>query len=188
MDEGRNPEAIVMTALPISPTESQILTALRSFLLAILPDGVECIRGQANKVPEPASPDFVVMTHVYRRRLATNVDTWDTTNADPTSLAIGHATMSDIQLDVHGPNSTDNAQTITTLWRDDFGCSQIDNAIFQPLYASDGHQVPFVNGEGQYEDRWVVTVTLQATPVISTPMQFADTLSPNISSIGNANP
>lgn len=171
---------------PISVTESQILAALRMFLLSILPGEVEIIRGQANYVPEPTAPDYVVMTHVYRKRLSTNVVTWG--DANPVALDHAHATMSDIQLDVHGPNSTDNAQIITTLWRDDYACQEIDSAVFQPLYASDGRQMPFINGEQQYEDRWVVTVTLEATPIISTSAQFAATLSANISAIGSANP
>lgn len=172
----------------VSPTESDILTALRAFLLDILGDNVEVVKGQANKVPEPGSPDFVVMTHVYRKRLATNTDDWTYDDSDPAVIARGHSTMSDVQLDIHGPNSTDNAQAIVTLWRDDYACREINAAIFQPLYASDGHQMPFINGENQYEDRWVVTVTLQATPIISTREQFTSNLSPDIIALGSANP
>ncbi|RVT95249.1 hypothetical protein EOD42_16830 [Rhodovarius crocodyli] len=56
----------------ISLTETQILTVLRSFLLAVLPSGTEVVRGQTNRVPEPIGPDFVVMTPIMRERLATN--------------------------------------------------------------------------------------------------------------------
>jgi hypothetical protein len=56
-------------------TQSQILTSLRAVLLAILPSGIEVIRGQDNRVPEPKAADFVVMTPILRDRLATNVET-----------------------------------------------------------------------------------------------------------------
>lgn len=174
-----------MAVVGPSITETAILTALRTYLLSILPAGVEVVKGQANKVPEPTSPDFVVMTHMGRDRLSTNVDTWDMGGADPTVIAARHGTSSRVQLDIHGPNGTDNAQIITTLWRDDYACTSIDSAIFTPLDATDGQQMPFINGENQYEDRWVVTLTLQSSPIVSTPMQFTSTLTPNISAIGS---
>ena len=61
-----------MTTLSI--TEAQILTVLRSFLLSVLPPGVEIIRAQINRVPEPIGQEFVVMTPLLRSRLSTNVD------------------------------------------------------------------------------------------------------------------
>lgn len=61
--------------MQVSPTQSQIQTALRSFLVTVLPVGVECIEGQDNRVPEPQGADFVVMTTIRRPRLETNIDT-----------------------------------------------------------------------------------------------------------------
>lgn len=62
-----------MNAPALSLTESQALTALRAFLLTVLPEGVEVTRGLDNLVPEPIGADFVVMTPVLRERLSTNV-------------------------------------------------------------------------------------------------------------------
>ena len=50
--------------------------ALRSFLLSVLPAGVEVIQGQDSRVPEPSNVDFVVMTPITRERLATNYILW----------------------------------------------------------------------------------------------------------------
>jgi hypothetical protein len=61
-----------MVAATISVTESDVLTALRSFLLNILPAGVDVIKAQVNRVPEPAGEDFVVMTPMSQDRLGTN--------------------------------------------------------------------------------------------------------------------
>jgi hypothetical protein len=60
----------------LSLTESQTLTALRSFLLSVLPAGVEVLRSQINRVGEPQGDDFVMMTPLMRQRIATNIDTY----------------------------------------------------------------------------------------------------------------
>ena len=108
----------------------------------------------------------------------------------PLALACGLAEhmspmMITIQVDVHGPNSTDNTQRIVTLFRDAFACDFFTDGGYpvQPLYIDNGDQIPFVNGENQYEDRWVLQARLQANPVVSTPQQFADTLTVGIKEI-----
>lgn len=63
-----------MTVAPPFPTQGNTLEALRTFLLAVLPAGVEVVAAQDNRVPEPKVPDFVVMTPKTGRRLATNID------------------------------------------------------------------------------------------------------------------
>lgn len=100
------------------------------------------------------------------------------------------ATKFTMQLDVHGPNGGDNAQTIATLLRDDYACEQMAASGFdmQPLYASDPKQVPFINGESQYEERWVVEAVLQINPVVTTPQQFAGALAVDVVEVDAAYP
>ena len=85
-----------------------------------------------------------------------------------------------VQLDVHGPSSADNAQVITTLFRDQYATQMFYQSGFDmaPLYTSDPRQSPFINGEQQYEDRWTIDLVLQANPVLSVPLQFAVELGP----------
>lgn len=59
----------------MQPSQSDAQTALRNFLLAILPD-IEVVAGQANRVPQPKSPNFVVTTPLLRLRFSTNVDSF----------------------------------------------------------------------------------------------------------------
>lgn len=59
----------------ISTTQSDILEALRAFLLGVLPSGWEIIAAEINRVPEPKSTRFVVMTPIRIKRLRTNIDT-----------------------------------------------------------------------------------------------------------------
>lgn len=63
-------------SVSLSLSEVQTLTALRSFLLSIMPAGMEIVRGQDNRVPEPAGPNFITMTPILRSRLETNVSTY----------------------------------------------------------------------------------------------------------------
>ncbi|PBC01731.1 hypothetical protein [Mesorhizobium sp. WSM3860] len=223
------------------PSQSGIQTVLRSFLLQILPAGVEVISAQDNRVPEPAG-DFVTMTVSRRGRLSTNVDTYQdcafeasigdavmtVTQVSFGALLVGASVFGTpvaagtviseqtggtpggvgtytitpaqtvpaqilssgaetivqptdvvIQLDVHSASdgsASDMAQTIATLIRDEratryFADAGMDGA---PLYADDPKQVPFFNGEQQYETRYVVDVHLQANQAIGLPQQFAD--------------
>lgn len=213
-------------------TESQALAALRGVILSAVP--IEVIRAQTNRVPEPATPDFVLMTVVGRTRLEMNIDatqdvilagsiagdaltytasrgdlrvgtvlaglqvtpgTVVTAVATSTAATVAPAqtasgpfyagykiavapTQLDVQLDVHGPASGDNAQILSTLLRDEYATQMFDDGglDLQTLYASDPRQVPFVNAESQWEERWVVTASLQANLAVQVPQEFADQL------------
>jgi hypothetical protein len=137
---------------------------------------VEVFIGQANLVPEPRGPDFIVMTPNTRTRLATTVATWNFADPAPTTMGMSESTMIDVQLDIHGESGTDNAQVIQILFRSQYACAFMADLGIQPLYCDDGQQTPFINAEQQYEDRWIINAVLQATPSVSTPQQFADTL------------
>lgn len=80
-----------------------------------------------------------------------------------------------VQIDVHGPTGADNIQRIAALWRDDFACLAFQRSGIdaQPLYADEPMQVPFVNGEAQYETRWTMNLLMQINPVVTVQQQFA---------------
>lgn len=67
----------------LSISEKDVFTALRAVLgtmgLVSSTSGqtVPIIRGDVNRVPEPAETDFVVMWPLMRSRLSYNVETWD---------------------------------------------------------------------------------------------------------------
>lgn len=62
-----------MSAIPtLSLTETQALTALRSFLLGVVSSGTQVIRGEINRVAEPAGTDFIVITPLFQERLEFN--------------------------------------------------------------------------------------------------------------------
>lgn len=66
-----------MSTTFLTLTETQAFTALASFLVEVLPAGTDVIRGQINRVPEPAVPNFVVMSQLRAPRLSTNIAEYD---------------------------------------------------------------------------------------------------------------
>lgn len=223
----------------ISPTQSQINAAMRSFLLGMVPPGVEVVLGEQNRVAEPSGQDFLVFTPMFRNRIATNIDTYVDvtfvgsisgnqltitssptlqnlqvgspiygTNVAPgtviTALGTGvggngtytvtpqqtvpsdliasgqttfdQPTQITIQIDVHGPNSPDTAQTVSTLFRDQYGVDAMGGVpgIVCPLYADDPKEVPFMNAEQQFETRWIVEAVIQVNQTVTVSgQQFA---------------
>jgi hypothetical protein len=162
----------------ISPAQADVETALRTFLMSVVDPSVPVVRGQDNRVPEPDADDFIVFWVMSRERLRTNVDTYDSVSTQNVEQS-GQITF---QIDVHGPNSTDNAHVITTLFRDDFGYQSFtnSNSAITPLYADNPRQMPYASAEDQFEDRWVIDGVIQADQTVSISQQFADELELNL--------
>jgi hypothetical protein len=153
-------------------TEALILTSLRAVLLDLIAPGTEVIRTEINRVAEPKGPDFVTLTPTGRERLSTDVVSYDFTAG---TMLLRQATEIIVAVDIHGPNSADNAQIVSTVFRDAAGCDAFaaTGRDVTPLYAGEPHQSPFQNAENQIEWRWTVELHLQANPVVTLPMQSA---------------
>jgi hypothetical protein len=239
----------------LSQTESQQLTALRAFLISILPiDQTQIVKGQVNRVAQPLNGDFVVYWPIQQRRLATNTNdyadnifvgsiagsilsvtelmqvegelsagitltdgtagnilantqilsqlsgspggtgTYSVTNTQVLSAETLYAGVSDalvpmewtVQLDVHGPNSANNAVIVEGLFRSEYGTTsfaasgQAGGYDIQPLYCDDARQMPFLNGEQQIEYRWTLDLRMQINPIVRTQQDFATALDVNI--------
>jgi len=181
--------------LSVAPTQSDVFTTLRSFLLGLSlnyspPQTVFVVlQGQMNRVPEPAGADFVVMWPISRERIETNVDTYATGSA--TTNEYLQPTKITIQMDVHGPNASDNAEIISTMFRDQYAVdafAETNSNIF-PLLADDPKQVPFINAASQFETRWIVEAQIQANQVVSgVPQQSADVVDVTLINVDEAFP
>jgi hypothetical protein len=170
-------------SVTLNITESQALTSLRTFLLSVLPSGIEIVRGQNNRVAMPDVDDFIVMQPILRERLSTNFVAYSDgmTLHPPTTVESGFyltPTALTVQLDVYGPASGENAQIVLGLLRDGYAvyAMRVAGSPIVPLYTSDLRQVPLLNAEAQYEDRWSVDATFQFNPVVTTTQDFADQL------------
>lgn len=175
-----------MSTPPLGLTESQAMEALRAFLLGILTEGTEVVRGLDNRVPEPGGTDFVVITPILRERLSTNVSTYrDGWPGAPSVREVLQPTRLTVQLDVHGPSGGDNVQVITTLFRDRYAADffTASGADIAPLYTGEPRQMPFLNGEQQVESRWSVDCVLQMNARVTVPQDFTQSL--EIGTAGN---
>lgn len=160
-------------ALVVAPTLQDVYTKLRAFLLVILPlDTLHVVQGLGNRTPMPSGP-FVAMTAVLLNPHRTPVESWDHNNPNPDAISIEQGMLLRVQLDCYGPVSADWAVMLATLLRTSYACDAL--APVAPLFADNPIQAPLTNAEAEYEQRWIVGANLQYNPVVSTPMQFADT-------------
>lgn len=95
-----------------------------------------------------------------------------------------------LQLDVHGPNSSNYAMIIATVFRSETATDIFTalNPAIAPLYADDPKQMPFNSGEQQYEGRYIIEVNLQVNQTVSIGQQFADALEVVTQSVETLNP
>lgn len=169
-------------------TLTQAYTALRTFLLGILPAGTEIVQGQANRVPMPQAGNFVVMTAMRMEQMAQTVHVVTPPTAPAPALGtdeIARSVALHLQLDVYGPTSGENATVITTLLRDSYGSEAFDGTGFNPLYAEDPFQMPLVAGEQQWIQRWTIRLALHGHFAVTVPQSFADTLITELSEVSS---
>lgn len=165
--------------MSLSITNDDAVSALVAFIHDILPQlGVTNVRqGQDNRVPMPVGPNFVIIIPSARAQLATTTRDYRPTDGARDTT---RSTRVEFEVNLYGPDSTDNAQIFATLFRDLYGCDQMKPTGMQPLWCDDGRQLPLVDGERQYEQRWMVRASLQANPTVSTTQQFADSVAVTI--------
>lgn len=172
----------------VAPTISNVYTVVGNFIAAQLGLAAsQIVQGYPNRVamPPTAPPvgypaGFVVMTGTSKKRLRTNIDSFAQTEDAPPApgpVTSEQGQQLDIQLDCYGPNSSDWSDILTTLLRDDIGCTALAPTC-APLYADDPIRGPLTNAELQYEDRWIVTARLQYNPVTTTGQEYATVLGP----------
>lgn len=83
-----------------------------------------------------------------------------------------------VQIDVHGPQSANNAQILSTILRDELAVDLLAESGFDvtPLYADSPRQLPYLNDQHQVENRWIVETSLEVNPTVIWPQQFASSL------------
>ena len=138
-----------------TPTETVVFTALRAFILGLVT--CEVIRAPMNRAATPVG-GFVALSPLSNTPLATNVGA-----QAGQQKTVTQSRQVTIQVDCYGPGAGDNAAKISMLFRDFYGCealAAIDPGV-QPLYATDIHQTPSIDGEAQYVERWTFDCVMQ---------------------------
>lgn len=158
-------------SITLDTNDQDIFRALVTFFKSFLPAGTEVVQAQDNRVPMPKS-GFVAMNNTSMDRLSFNVDGYNSTLQEKSILTPIRYAM---QLDFYGIDSQMWAMETVALFRDEYATS-IFPANIQPLYADDPVQIPLIDGEAQYEERWKLVASLQYNPIITTGQQSATTV------------
>ena len=171
-----------MTATYANITETNALTALRTFVLTYV--DCEVVRAPANRAAMPKN-DFIALTPIRQAALETNAHAYTATEE-----TVKRPTQFTIQADFYGARAGDRAHTITTLFRDEIACAALAASGFdiQPLFASDPQQLPIVTGEEQYLERWTSLFELQMNPILTIPIETANTLAVGVLNVDRTYP
>jgi hypothetical protein len=135
-----------------------------------------CQSAQANRVKMPKG-QFCILTPLRFTRLSTTREVSQDTGIQATS-AMGYTEVrqADIQVDIYGDNAEDRAVALETLFFSEHayeGIRSIDDRL-TPLYSSQAIQATMINGENQYQDRYMITLSLQADITVSLPQDYFD--------------
>ena len=181
-----------MTDFTLSPSEDDVFKALGDFLQDILPPQDDAadpvvkfivVAGQENRVPEPKEPNYIVFIPLRMPRLATNFEELAGAGLQRGLVrSVKQNTEVVFQLDVHGPQAFNNANRISTLFRSSYATDYFEGKgmPIAPLFADDPRQAQFVDGEKQYEDRYIVEAHLQVNFTMTAVAQSARTLTVEI--------
>lgn len=152
-------------------TEDDVCTAVRAYVKSIAP-ALPVQRTPVNRAAMPNGP-FVTFTPGLRRPLSTNVVSGDAANR-----SVLRPEQMSFQIDCYGDGSADLAETLNTLWRDQYAVDVLCTTGIDvaPLYAGDVMQAPFVNDAGQYEKRYTFEIELQINSTIVAPQQSCNML------------
>jgi len=108
-------------------------------------------------------------------------------NLGPTIIQTGtqeftQSTDVTFQIEPHGPKAADMAQTISTMFRDNYAFEFFEEreADIYPLHADDPNFVPFQNDQNQVEFRWIVMAHVQADQTNKFPQQFMTAIEVNL--------
>ncbi|OUJ07890.1 hypothetical protein HK23_01125 [Acetobacter malorum] len=161
------------------PVTAATTTALRAFLQTILPPDLPVLLARQNRMAAPNGP-FALMALLLHQQIATSATRY-TAN---TRIILQQQDIA-VQVSLFGVGAADNVQRISTVfqngWAAEFFMAFHQNTLGQtppppriaPLYAGPARQIPFVNGERQYEEHWQIDLHLQASFALSFPQPMA---------------
>lgn len=176
-------------SVTISITKSQLQTALCTFLLGILGSGWQVIEAQDNRVAMPTG-NFVTMTSLLTPMISTPKEVWTPGTVNPGIESNLTSSRWRCQLDFYGPGAQDAATIVSRLIRTEYACDQFtaSGVDMQPLYADEPRNTAMINAEQQYEERWTFDFHAQFNPVVSTPLDFASTLTAELVEVDTTYP
>ncbi|MID78772.1 hypothetical protein Z985_17720 [Salmonella enterica subsp. enterica] len=84
--------------------------------------------------------------------------------------------QADIQVDIYGDNAGDRAVALETLFASSYGYEKIKaiDERLAPLHSTAAIQAPMINAESQWQERYTLTLSLQAHITVSLPQDYFD--------------
>lgn len=169
-----------MTVAILTPTEDQIFDAVWGFVDTIFGSTISAniFKGFQNLTSTPLGSYIVISPGVKERQDQI------IRNYDPVNLLSNNqrSTTYSYQVDCYGPSGPDYADTVAIAWRSMWACDYFAglNAVptpgaplpAVPLYADEPQQLNIVNGELQFEQRFMCKLYLQANQVVGLPQDF----------------
>lgn len=136
----------------------------------------KCEQAQANRVPMDKG-QFCILTPLRFKRHSTSREIKKDTGS-PTTSAIGFTEVrqAEIQVDIYGSNAGDRAIALETLFRTGYAydaIKAIDSRV-APLYSTEAIQAPMINAENQWQERYMLTVSLQVHITIDVKQDYFD--------------
>jgi hypothetical protein len=163
-----------MTAT-VNVNESMLYKSLGDFINLTLGAGIPVIQGLGNRSAMPPDTEltggFVAMTFRNTRQLSTNEYNLNDLFPLPSTLDSDVDTELRVQLDCYGSDANMWKDILAQVLRSPYGCDNLA-PLLSPLYASDPIRMDLVNGEEQYEQRWMLEAVLQYNPVVSVPQDY----------------
>jgi hypothetical protein len=177
-----------MPGLSVTPTLQALYGALVPFIIGVTGlSGAQVIQGVQNRapMPSPSSAGFILVQAINRTRLRTNLHHYSLAPSIEAQLEEGVELT--VQIDCYGTSACDWADMLSATLRDEYGCTALAPTL-SPLYADEARMIPLVDGEDQYEERWMLTAAFQFNPVTTIPQQYADVLDLTLVNVEKAYP
>jgi hypothetical protein len=150
-------------------------------IIDVLADYVEpisgvCRQAQANRVAMPKE-QFCILTPLrFTRMSRTKEAKLDTGSPETSAMAYSEVRQADIQVDIYGDGAGDRAIALETTFTSDHAYDQIKarDARLAPLYSTAAIQAPMINAESQWQERYTITLSLQAHITVTLPQDYFD--------------
>lgn len=148
----------------------EIITELRQFILATLPDATteQVIRDTQNFAALPYNAITIAM--LFDSALDYSSTYYD---ADAGLAAVGNSVEARVQFSFYGKEAPRRSRIIAQLWRNSYAYDRLTKC--KPLYVQSRQRLPYINDSNQYEDRYILDLALQYNPVVThAETDFAD--------------
>lgn len=135
-----------------------------------------CRQAQADRIPMELG-QFNIITPLRFKRLGTTRDIKnDTGDNNTATMSYTEVRQASIQVDLYGESAGDRAITLETLFASSYGYETIKalDERLAPLYSSEAIQAPMINAESQWQERYIITLSLQAHITVTLRQDYFD--------------